>query len=46
VVEGGVEEEALVLELEVLVLLADSALAEGEQLLTLGECAYGYSPLL
>ena len=46
VVEGRVEEEALVLELEVLVLLADAALAQGEQLLTLGESADRYSPFL
>ena len=46
VVEGRVEEEALVLELEVLVLLANSALAEGEQLLALGESADRYSPFL
>ena len=46
VVEGGVEEEALVLELEVLVLLADAALAEGEQLLALGERADRYGPFL
>ncbi len=46
VVEGGVEEEALVLELEVLVLLANSTLAEREQLLTLGESADRYSPFL
>ena len=46
VVEGGVEEEALVLELEVLVLLADSALAKGEELLALGERAHRYGPFL
>ena len=46
VVEGRVEEEPLVLELEVLVLLADAALAQGEQLLTLGESADRYGPFL
>src|SRR6201996_2480763 len=45
-VEGRIEEKALVLELEVLVLLANSALAKREQLLTLGESADGYSPFL
>ena len=44
VVEGGVEEEPVVLELEVLVLLADAALAEGQQLLALGERPHGYGP--
>ena len=46
VVEGRVEEEALVLELEVLVLLADPALAQGQQLLALGERAHRYGPFL
>ena len=46
VVEGRIEEEAIVLDLEVLVLLANAALAQGEQLLTLGERAHGYSPFL
>ena len=45
VVEGGVEEEPLVLELEVLVLLADPALAQGDELLTLGEGAHRDGPL-
>ena len=44
VVEGRVEEELLVLELEVLVLLADAALAQGDELLALGERAHGYGP--
>jgi hypothetical protein len=34
-VERGVEEELVVLELEVLVLLADAPLAEGDQLFAL-----------
>src|SRR3954454_6233581 len=46
VVEGGVEEEPLVLELEVLVLLTDAALAQSEQLLALRESADRYSPFL
>jgi len=46
VVKSGIEEEALVLEFEVLVLLANSALTEREQLLTLGESADRYSPFL
>ena len=44
VVEGRVEEEALVLELEVLVLLADPALAQGDELLAFGEGANGDGP--
>ena len=44
VIEGRVEEEPLVLELEVLVLLADAALAEGDELLALGECAHRDGP--
>src|ERR687892_678476 len=46
VIEGRVEEEALVLELEVLVLLADPALAQGQQLLALGKRAHGNRPFL
>ena len=46
VVERRVQEEAVVLEREVLVRLADAALAEGEQLLALGECAHGDGPFL
>jgi hypothetical protein len=34
-IEGGVEEELIVLDLEVLALLTDPALAQREQLLTL-----------
>jgi hypothetical protein len=45
-VEGGIEEELLVLELEVLVLLPDPALPEGQELLTLGEGAHGDGPFL
>ena len=44
VIEGGVEEKAVVLELEVLVVLADAALAEGQQLLALGKRTHGYGP--
>jgi hypothetical protein len=46
VVEGRIEEEALVLDLEVLVLLADPTLAQGQQLLALSEGADRYSPFL
>src|SRR6202035_1386204 len=46
VVEGGVEEEAVVVELEVLFRLADSALAQGDQLLAFGEGADGDRPFL
>ena len=45
-VEGGVQEEAVVVEREVLARLTDPALAERHQLLALGERAYGYSPFL
>src|SRR5215207_7230555 len=45
VVEGGIEEEAVVLEVEVLVVLADPALAKREQLLTLGQRAHRHGPL-
>ncbi len=45
VVEGGVEEELVVLDLEMLVLLADTALPEGDELLALGQRAHGYGPL-
>ena len=43
VVERRIQEEPLVLELEML-LLADAALAQGEQLLTLGKGAHGDGP--
>ena len=46
VVEGGVEEELLVLELEVLVLLADAALAQRDELLALGQRAHRNGPFL
>ena len=45
-VEGRVEEELLVLELEVLVLLADAAFAKGDELLALGEPARALRPIL
>ena len=44
-VEGRIEEELLVLELEVLVLFTDSALAERDELLALGEGANRHGPL-
>ena len=46
VVERRVQEEAVMLEREVLVLLADAALAQGEELLALGERADGDRPFL
>src|SRR5215211_265064 len=46
VVERRVEEEAVVLDLEVLVGLADAALAERDELLALGERAHSDSPFL
>ena len=45
VVEGRIEEELVVLDLEVLVVLADSALAEGDELLALGQRSHGHGPL-
>src|SRR5215207_9889295 len=45
VVEGGIEEEAVVLEVEMLLVLADPALAKREQLLTLGQRAHRHGPL-
>src|SRR5919197_3095453 len=44
-VDGGIEEEAVVLDLEVPVLLPDPALAQGQELLTLGKRTNGYGPL-
>ena len=46
VVERRVEEEAVVVEREVLARLTDPALAERHQLLALGERAHGDSPFL
>jgi hypothetical protein len=46
VVERGVEEEALVVEREVLFGLADPALAERHELLTLGERPHSHGPFL
>ena len=45
VVERRVEEELLVLELEVLVLFPDPALAHGHELLSLGQRAHCHGPL-
>ena len=45
-VEGRVEEESLVIELEVFVVLADPALAQGQELLALGERPHCYGPFL
>src|SRR3954465_4060458 len=46
VIERRVEEEAIVLHLEVLVGLADTALAKRDELLALGERAHSDSPFL
>src|SRR3954451_3654049 len=46
VIERGVEEEAIVLDLEVLVGLADAALAQSDELLALREGAHSDSPFL
>ena len=46
VIERRVQEEAVVLEREVLVGLADAALAERHQLLALGKRAHGDGPFL
>src|SRR5829696_5094059 len=46
VVEGRIQEEAVVLELEVLLRLADAALAERDELLALREGAHSDSPFL
>ena len=45
-IECGVEEEPVVLELEVLVLFADPALSKGEKLFALGEGSHGNGPFL
>ncbi len=45
-VERGVQEEAVVVELEVLFGLANTALAQGDQLLAFGEGADGDRPFL
>jgi hypothetical protein len=45
-VERGIEEEPLVSEVEVAAWLPDSALAEREQLLTLGKRPNGDGPFL
>src|SRR4051794_22072184 len=45
-IERRIEEEAIVLDLEVLVGLADAALAQSDELLALRECAHGDSPFL
>jgi hypothetical protein len=44
-VEGRVEEELVVLDLEVLLVLADSALAESDELLALSQRPHGHGPL-
>ena len=44
VVERGVQEEAVVVQLEVLVGLADAALAERQKLLSLGKGPHGHGP--
>jgi chromosome segregation protein len=44
VVEGRIEEEAVVFDLEVAVFLADSTLAESQQLLAFGKRAHGHGP--
>jgi hypothetical protein len=44
--EGRVQEEAIVLDLEVLALFADPTLAQGDELLALGERADGDRPFL
>ena len=46
VIERRVQEEAVVLEREVLARLADAALAKREQLLTFGKSAHGDGPFL
>ena len=46
VLEGRIEEEAVVLDLEVLALFADAALAQGDELFALGEGTDGDRPFL
>ena len=46
VVKSGVQEESVVLELEVLVFFANSALTQGEELFAFGQGSHGYSPFL
>src|ERR1700691_5745443 len=46
VVERGIQEKAVVIELEVLFGLANTALAQGDQLLAFGEGADGDRPFL
>jgi len=46
VFESGIEEEAVVLDLEVLALFADAALAQGDELFALGEGTDGDRPFL
>src|ERR1700761_9475756 len=43
-IKRRVQKETLVIELEVLLGLADAALAQGEELLALGERPYGHGP--
>jgi hypothetical protein len=45
VIEGGIEEESIVLDLEVLVLLADASLPQGDELLALGKGTHRDGPL-
>ena len=46
VFEGRIEEEAVVLDLEVLALFADASLAQGDELFALGEGTDGDRPFL
>ena len=46
VLEGGVQEEAIVFELEMFAVVANATLAQGDQLLALGESADGDRPFL
>ena len=45
VIEGGVEKEPVVLELEVLAVLSDAALSKSDELLSLGQRSNRHSPL-